>query len=60
MAEKIDIVVTWVDSEDLNWYNEKTKYLDDDHINQTMNSDERYRNWNLIKYWFRGVERYAP
>lgn len=60
MTEKIDIVVTWVDSEDLNWYNEKNKYLDNTSINQTMNSDERYRNWNLIKYWFRGVERYAP
>ena len=60
MTEKIDIVVTWVDSEDLNWYNEKNKYLGNTGINKIMNSDERYRNWNLIKYWFRGVERYAP
>lgn len=59
MTEEIDIVVTQVDSEDLNWHNKKNKYLDDSHVNQTTNSDERYRNWDLIKYWFRGVERYA-
>ena len=21
---------------------------------------ERYRDWDLLRYWFRGVERFAP
>ena len=55
--EKIDFVITWVDGSDKNWLKEKNKYLDnpidiDDRI-------ERYRDMDLLKYWFRGVEKYA-
>lgn len=53
----IDFVVTWVDGNDTAWRNEKAKYAgrsDDD------DRDERYRDWDLLKYWFRGVEKHAP
>lgn len=25
-----------------------------------MNSDKAYREWGTFKYWFRGVEKFAP
>ncbi len=53
----IDFVVTWVDGSDKAWQADKAKYsgsaADDDR-------PERYRDWELLKYWFRGVEKYAP
>ena len=55
--EPIDFVITWVDGNDLAWRDEKRKYSkakDDD------DREERYRDWGILKYWFRGVEKYAP
>lgn len=55
--EQIDFVVTWVDGSDELWKNEKAKY------GQALGDDdrsERYRDWGLMRYWFRGVEKYAP
>lgn len=53
---QIDFVLTWVDGSDSQWQKEKKKYSisssDDDR-------DERYRDWDNLKYWFRGVEKYA-
>lgn len=55
--EGIDFVITWVDGSDKAWREEKAKYdgtgVVDDH-------DERYRDWEFLKYWFRGVEKFAP
>ena len=58
MREKIDFVIMWVDGSDPKWLAEKNKYSEkkvsiDDGIN-------RYRDMNLLKYWFRGVEKYTP
>ena len=55
--EQIDFVVTWVDGADETWRREKAKYAQ-----ETGDDDrrERYRDWDLLRYWFRGVERYAP
>lgn len=55
--EKIDFVVTWVDGSDPEWIKEKAKYS-----GQLLNGNEaeRFRNWDQLKYWFRGVEKYAP
>lgn len=55
--EKIDFVITWVDGNDPVWQKEREKYKGRD----TGDSrPERYRDWNLLKYWFRGVEAFAP
>ena len=58
MNEQIDVVITWVDDSDKNWLKEKEKY-------QTIksnkeNSTAKYRDWGLLKYWFRGIEKFAP
>ena len=56
--DKIDFVVTWVDGNDPKWKSEKEKHFFN--INKTLNSDARFRDWDIFKYWFRAVEKYAP
>lgn len=52
----IDFVVTWVDSNDPAWIEEYSKYKP-----ITPKTDfSRYRDWDIFKYWFRAVEKYAP
>ena len=59
MANDIDFVVTWVDGNDPEWQNTRAKFLGN--ITSGDNSGEnRYRDWDLMRYWFRGVEKYAP
>ena len=58
MDTKIDFVITWVNGNDPKWLKEKEKYL---LSNLGLSSSEnRYRNWDNLKYWFRGVEKFAP
>lgn len=52
---KIDFVITWVDGADEEWLQEKKKYLPDTNVDP-----QRFRDWDLLKYWFRGVEKFAP
>lgn len=55
----IDFVIPWVDGSDPEWQKEKQKY----HGEETVSSDSRasrFRDWGLLKYWFRGVEQCAP
>ena len=55
--EKIDFVLIWVDGNDPKWQKEKAKY------SPNKNEDSRnirYRDWENLKYWFRGVEKFAP
>ena len=54
--EKIDFVVTWVDSNDPEWIKLYNHYRPETPIT----NNARFRNWNLFRYWFRAVERYAP
>lgn len=55
---KIDIVVTWVDGNDPVWQEEKAKY--DTRIADNSATSNRFRDWDLMRYWFRGVEKFAP
>lgn len=57
MTPEIDFVVLWVDGSDENWRREKQKYTMEQVIG---NGDERYRDFSFFKFWFRGVERFAP
>ena len=59
MDNKIDFVITWVDDSDPKWRREfefysakETKYINTDAC--------RYRDWGTLRYWFRGVEKFAP
>jgi len=55
--ESIDFVIPWVDGGDAQWQAEKAKYG----CNQNCDAeDARYRDFGFLRYWFRGVEKYAP
>ncbi len=54
----IDFVILWVDGNDPKWQSEKSKY--DPKIIDDSNSVSRYRDWDLLPYWFRGVEKFTP
>ena len=58
-AMKIDFVIIWVDGNDPRWVEEKNKYLPSAKTSGD-NSTHRYRDWNNLHYWFRGVESYCP
>lgn len=52
----IDFVISWVDGNDPVWLNKKAEYKGTDCKNDAV----RYRDWDILKYWFRAVEDYAP
>lgn len=54
----IDFVILWVDGNDLAWQAEKSKYQPQKESEN--NSVNRYRDWGLLPYWFRAVEKFAP
>jgi hypothetical protein len=56
--EKIDFVVTWVDGNDEHWLAERAVYMSQ--REDAGNSVIRYRDWGLMRYWFRGIEKFAP
>lgn len=55
----IDFVIPWVDGSDKAWQQSFNQYapkgaeIDDARA-------ERYRDWGLLKYWFRAVETFTP
>ena len=53
---KIDFILTRVDGSDPNWQREKRKYDGSSGDSRIM----RYRDWDNLRYWFRGVESFAP
>lgn len=56
--EKIDFVVLWVDGNDPEWQSERAKYAP---VAETGgNTEIRFRDWDMMRYWFRGVEKFAP
>ena len=55
--DKIDFVVTWLDSTNPEWQESYFKYRPD---NNGLKSNARFRNMDIFKYWFRAVEEYAP
>lgn len=57
---KIDFVIPWVDGSDPEWIREKNYYLGLQGQKDIDARDARYRDWDELKYWFRGVELYAP
>lgn len=53
----MDFIINWVDSNDPEW---KKEYL---HHKKTKEGDThsaRFRDWKNLKFWFRGVEKFAP
>ncbi|MER5060091.1 glycosyl transferase, partial [Providencia stuartii] len=56
--DKIDFVIPWVDHNDHLWQKDFKQYNTNN--KEEDSSFERYRDWGLLKYWFRGVENNAP
>ncbi len=54
----IDFVILWVDGNDPAWQQKWARYANDEQNNGT--AENRFRDWGLMRYWFRGVERFAP
>lgn len=56
--QKIDFLLLWVDGSDPEWKAEKDRYkpVKDDY----SSVENRFREWDNLQYWFRGVEKYAP
>ena len=56
-GQPVDFVIAWVDGNDKEWQKQRQKYksgfMED-------NSEVRFRDWDNLQYWFRGVEEYAP
>ena len=59
-CEKIDFVVLWVDGNDPTWQEQFNRYAPKDKQIAIDASAERYRDWDCLRYWFRGVEQFAP
>ena len=55
---QIDFVVPWVDDKDPLWQKKKAELTGVDY--EEGNTEVRYRDWDTLKYWFRGVEKFAP
>lgn len=55
--DKIDFVLTWVDGNDKEWQKVRRQY---DPAKGADDSEARYRDWENLQYWFRGVEKFAP
>lgn len=55
----IDAVVLWVNGSDPEWIKEKNLYAGKK--NDSIDSSEvRYRDWGILKYWFRAIETNMP
>lgn len=57
---EIDFIVTWVDMDDPQWKEEFAKYSGKKGNEKNGVSDARFRDYGFLKYWFRGIERFAP
>lgn len=56
-GNEIDFVMIWVDGNDPEWRKRKAQYTGEIMLDDR---EERYRDWDLLRFWFRGVERFAP
>lgn len=55
---KIDFVILWVDGSDEKWLEEKNRYSPEK-VDYSSDAN-RYRDFDNLQYWFRGVEQFAP
>lgn len=57
----VDIVVPWVNGADPAWLDEKKKWIPSScDAGDEIDAPKRYRDLGLMKYWFRGIEKFAP
>lgn len=56
----IDFVISWVDMTDPEWNVKFAKYANNKGNTKNGVSEARFRDNGFLKYWFRGVEKFAP
>jgi len=56
----VDVVVTWVDGGDREWQESRNRFIHVGSDNLEDSNEERYRDWETLKYFFRSIEMYAP
>lgn len=56
----IDIVILWVDGNDVQWQRRFNQFAPKEKQIDIDLSEERFRDWGCLRYWFRGVEQFAP
>ena len=56
----IDFVITWVDMNDPKWQAKFLNYSSNKNNSKNGVSKARFRDNGFLKYWFRGVEKFAP
>jgi len=56
MMDNIDFVLTWVDGADPEWLDRKAQFKG----TKVQNLVSHYRDWDILRYWFRGVDQFAP
>lgn len=57
---EIDFVITWVNMDDPAWQAEFAKHAHAKENSKNGVSKARFRDYGLLRYWFRGVEAFAP
>lgn len=57
---EIDFVVTWVDMNTPEWQEEFARYSNKQRNEKNGVTEARFRDYGFLKYWFRGVEKFAP
>ena len=56
----IDFVVTWVDMNDPEWQETFARYSANGDNTRNGVCKARFRDYGFLKYWFRGIEKFAP
>jgi len=56
--DDVDIIITWVDGNDPRWKQELLTYRPENSADES--SKQKFRDWNTLKYVFRGIERFMP
>ncbi len=54
----VDCVIAWVDGNDPNWQRVKREYRPSS--SSDSDGENRYRDWGLLPFWFRAVEKCMP
>ena len=56
----VDVVITWVDGNDVAWQEEKAKYAPANKAFKAASGTLRYRDWENLQYLCRGIEKFMP
>lgn len=56
----IDFVITWVDMNDPQWQAQFARYSQQKQETKNGVSKARFRDYGFFRYWWRGVEEFAP